>query len=424
MTAISMQIPTDSVSARFLAPVANWLNAHPATETTLGVIVLILAAYLTDVVAKRRILAVVSHLVRRTEFSWDDALHRRKVFERLGHIVPALVVFFGVRLVPGLSADSQGAIQHVAAAFMAAVAALAIGALLTAVNDIYERLAVARSHPIKGYTQVTKIAVYLMGAVVVVATLMNRSPLIFLSGVGAMTAVLMLVFKDTILSLVASVQIAGSGVLRVGDWVEMPKYNADGDVIDIALHTVQVQNWDKTITYIPTSKFIDDSVKNWRGMTESGARRIKRSVFLDQTAIRFLTLEEIGRFKQFALLKKYIERKQSELDDYNASLGVDVAAVNLRRLTNIGTFRAYVVDYLRNHPKIHQERTLLVRQLAPTAHGLPIEIYVFSNDTRWVEYEGIQSDIFDHVMSIIPEFGLRLFQNPSGADFKTLIDGR
>ncbi len=242
-----------------------------------------------------------------------------------------------------------------------------------------------------------------------------------MSGVGAMTAVLLLVFKDTILSLVASVQLTSLDMVRVGDWIEMPQYNADGDVVDVALHTVRVQNWDKTVTTIPTHKLISDSFRNWRAMSESGGRRIKRALHLDVSSIRFLTPAEVERFKGFALLADYIEGKEKELADYNAGLpGKTDAQVNLRRLTNVGTFRAYVFNYLKHHPKVHQHMTLLVRQLQPGPTGLPIEVYAFSNDTAWAVYEGVQADIFDHLLAIVPEFGLSVFQQPSGRDLQNL----
>jgi len=411
----------DTTAASAVTTVADWLNAHPTVATALALTAMILLAWLMDVVAKQRILAAISLIVKRTKFAWDDALLEHRVFERFGRVVPALVIYFVIPVVPGVGPEAEAFIRHVAAAFMVAVVVLAIGALLTAVNDIYERFEMAAHRPIKGYLQVGKIAVYVLGAVVVLATLMNRSPLIFLSGIGAMTAVLMLVFKDTLLSLVASIQLMSNDMVRVGDWIEMPKYNADGDVIDIALHTVKIQNWDNTITTVPTSKFIEDSFKNWRGMSESGGRRIKRSIWIDKGTIRFLSDEEITRFKRFALLRDYIEQKQKELRDYNEALGGEPGDVNTRRLTNIGTFRAYILNYLKNHPKIHQEKTLMVRQLAPTPHGIPLEVYVFTNDTAWSVYEGIQADIFEHVMALVPEFGLRLFQNPTGADFKKVF---
>jgi len=414
---LQIQAPVDTTGVGALEGALNWLGAHPVTGTVLGAGALLLIAYLADVVTRRRILKVVSLLIKRSRYHWDDVLYEHRVFERLSHVIPGIVVYFGVQLVPGLAADVETFVQRLAAAFIVAVVALTIGAFLSATNDIYRQFEISKTRPIKGYLQVIKIVVYVLGTVVVVATLMDQNPLIFVSGIGAMAAVLMLVFKDTILSLVASVQIASNDMVRLGDWVEMPKFDADGDVIDIALHTVKIRNFDNTITTVPTSKFIDESFKNWRGMSESGARRIKRSIYIDKSSIRFLTEEEVNRFKRFMLLKDYVEKKQEELRAFNKSVGGSGEEVNWRRMTNIGTLRAYIVNYLRNHPKIDQSRTLLVRQLAPTPQGLPIELYVFSNDTKWAAYEAIQADIFDHIIALLPEFGLRLFQHPTGADF-------
>ena len=420
---LQIQAPADTTGVAALDAALNWLGAHPVTGTVLGVVAVLLVAYLADVVTRRRVLKLVSLLIKRSQYDWDDVLQEHRVFERLSHVIPGIVMYFGVQLVPGLAADVETFVQRLAAAFIVAVVALTIGAFLSATNDIYRQFEISKSRPIKGYLQVTKIVVYVVGTVVVVATLMDQNPLIFVSGIGAMTAVLMLVFKDTILSLVASVQIASNDMVRLGDWVEMPKLNADGDVIDIALHTVKIRNFDNTITTVPTSKFIDESFKNWRGMSESGARRIKRSIYIDKSSIRFLTDEEVNRFKRFMLLKDYVQKKQEELRAFNESMGGSGEEVNWRRMTNIGTLRAYILNYLRNHPKIDQSRTLLVRQLAPTPHGLPIELYVFSNDTRWVAYESIQADIFDHIIALLPEFGLRLFQHPTGADFMEFTGG-
>ena len=262
-----------------------------------------------------------------------------------------------------------------------------------------------------------------VGSIVTLAVLMDKNPTVFLSGVGALTAVLMLVFKDTLLSFVASIQLASNDMLRVGDWLEMPQLGADGDVIDIALHTVKVQNWDKTISTIPTHRLINDSFKNWRGMSESGGRRIKRRINVDMSSIRFLTEDEIDRLEGFALLKDYIAEKKKDIAAYNKehASGPDVIH-KARRLTNIGCFRAYIAAYLREHPKIHREMTFLVRQLQSTPQGLPIEVYVFTNITNWNEYEGIQSDIFDHLLAIAGEFGLQVFQDPSGADFRQALN--
>jgi miniconductance mechanosensitive channel len=269
--------------------------------------------------------------------------------------------------------------------------------------------------------QLVQIVVWIVGGLLIVATVLDRSPLLLLSGFGAMTAILLLVFKDTILSLVASVQLTAQDMVRVGDWIEMPQSGADGDVVDVQLHTVKVQNWDKTITTIPTHRLITDSFKNWRGMSQSGARRIKRAILIDVSSIRFQTQDEINHFTRFALLKDYVKNKEQELSDYNAGLATEVdAEVNRRRLTNVGTFRAYAFNYLKNHPRIHKGMTLMVRQLSPGPEGLPLEIYCFTSTTEWAVYEDIQSDIFDHLLAIVPEFGLRLYQKPAGSDLANL----
>ncbi|MGI9360792.1 MAG: mechanosensitive ion channel family protein, partial [Parasphingorhabdus sp.] len=296
--------------------------------------------------------------------------------------------------------------------------------VLTLVNQLYDRRPDALSRPVKGYIQLLKIILYGGVVLLMIAILMDESPLLLLSGLGAMAAILMLVFKDTILSLVASVQLTSNDMLRVGDWIEMPALNADGDVVDIALHTVKVQNWDKTITTIPTHRLISESFKNWRGMSDSGGRRIKRSIFIDQNGIRFLTDEEQQNLRRFQLLNSYLDRKQAELLEWNSEIektGRD--GINRRRITNIGTFRAYVSEYLHNNPNIAQDMTLLVRQLDPTSKGLPIEIYCFTNTTSWNPYENIQSDIFDHLIAILPEFGLSSFQEPSGLDLQRGLSG-
>ena len=280
-----------------------------------------------------------------------------------------------------------------------------------------------RTKPIKGYLQVLGILLYLIAGLLIVATLMDRSPLLFLSGIGAMTAVLLLVFRDTILSLVASVQLTSNDMIHVGDWIEMPKFGADGDVIDVALHTVKVQNWDKTITTIPTHALIAESFKNWRGMQDAGGRRIKRAIHVDLSTVRFLEDDEIDAFGRWELLGDYIARKRRELGEHNARVGGSGDATSgARRLTNVGTFRAYVERYLRAHPGVHADMTLLVRHQQPTELGLPIEIYCFTNTTEWAAYEGIQADIFDHVLSIVPQFGLRTFQSPAGADVAGLVE--
>ncbi|MGI9331324.1 MAG: mechanosensitive ion channel family protein, partial [Gammaproteobacteria bacterium] len=348
---------------------------------------------------------------------WDDALVKQNTFGRVAQIVPAVIVHTGVSWVPGVSAVVIKIIHNVANAWMILVVTLTLIAVLKAGNRIYDRGPLSRGRPIKGFVQIAEIVLYLFGGVLIVGALIDRSPLILLSGMGALSAVLMFVFKDTLLSLLASMQLSGQDMIRVGDWLEAPQFGADGDVTDVELFTVTVQNWDKTITKIPTSKLVYDSFKNWRGMSESGGRRIMRSLDIDVNSIRFLTDDEVQRFTQFTLLKDYMAAKQGELAAYNDALPADgKSEVNLRKLTNIGTLRAYLVSYLKHHPKIHQGMTLIVRQLQSGPEGLPMEIYCFSNDTDWVAYEDLQSDIFDHTCAILPEFGLRLYQRPAGAD--------
>jgi miniconductance mechanosensitive channel len=394
---------------------------HPLLPAIAGGLALVLAAAIANFVASRLVLVAVRTFIERTQHKWDDALVDHNVFGRLAQIVPAIVIYYGIGYVPDVSESVEAVVRNVARACMVVILTLTMNAEMTAANQIYETYPISRRRPIKGFVQLAKIVVFILGAIIAIGFLIDRSPLILLSGFGAMSAVLLLIFKDTILSLVASLQLTGQDLVRVGDWLEMPQFGADGDVIEVALYTVSVQNWDKTITTIPTNRLISDSFKNWRGMSESGGRRIKRSVNVDVNSIRVLTDSEVERFKGFALLKEYIATKESDLNTYNQNLGdPGEAGVNLRRLTNVGTFRAYIRNYLKNHPKIHQHMTLIVRQLQPGPEGLPIEVYAFSNDTDWVAYEGIQADIFDHIFAIAPEFGLRVYQKPAGADLAGL----
>lgn len=407
------------------ASILAWLGQHPLLFQLVGIAIGAFAVTVGYLIVKRYVVAWIERLVKRTGTDWDDALHHNKVFVRLAYLVPALLVYYGEQLVPGIGEGLDALIQRGAVAAIIWAAALAAGGVLGAANEIYQSHPIAKTRPVKGYLQIVKLVLYILTAVAVVAVLIGQSPLLFLSGIGALTAVFMLVFKDTLLSLVASIQITNTDMIRVGDWIEMPQFGADGDVVDIALHTVKVQNWDKTITTIPTHKLIEGSFKNWRGMSESGGRRIKRSINLDISSIRFLTEQDIERYERFALLTDYIREKKGDITVANedeASPG-DVK-VNRRNLTNIGTFRAYVVNYLRNHPRLHDRMTLIVRQLQPTPNGVPIEIYTFSGETEWVAYEGLQSDIFDHLLAIVPEFDLRIFQSPSSHDFAAFARAR
>ena len=401
-----------------------FLDANPITYSLIAVTALLLFSWLANWIVKRILLQALFRGLRATPVRELAESGNLLFIARLANIIPALIISEGIRFVPGLPEPLVTVISNLARAFSVLTAALAISHVLTLLNTLYERRPDAQHKPIKGYLQVVKIVVFAIAAILMIALLIDRSPLILLSGLGAMAAVLMLIFQDTLLSLVASVQISSNDIIRVGDWVEMPQLHADGAVTDIALHTVKVRNWDNTITSIPTRRFITDSFKNWRGMQESGGRRIKRSIMIDQHSVHFLNDEEKQRLRRFRLLQDYLQQKQQEIDEWNAQLQEQgKEPVNTRRITNLGTFRAYIDRYLRNHAGIHPGMTLLARQLEPTADGISLEIYCFTNTTAWDMYEGIQADIFDHLLAILPEFGLRVYQHPSGMDIRELQSG-
>ncbi len=387
----------------------------PWAQAGLGLVVLVLFALAVNFLLKRVLLQLAKPFLDTRSLTADKAA------ARLATVAPLLIIANGIEHVPHLYDSVWMLIQNVAFASIVLSIATSLSKALDYIDEVYRRRPGAHRRPIKGYVQVLKIVIYCGAAILAISALIEQSPLLLLSGLGAMAAVLLLVFKDTILSLVASVQLTSNDMLRVGDWIEMPSMNADGDVIDIALHTVKVQNFDKTITTIPTHRLISDSYKNWRGMSDSGGRRIKRALPLDQNSVRFLSDEEVSGLRRFRLLDDYLTRKDTELREWNArELTGDANPVNARRITNIGTFRAYVIAYLKAHPALDEAKTLLVRQLDPTPQGLPLEIYCFAATTAWGDYESIQADLFDHLLAILPEFDLRLFQQPSGLDFKGL----
>ncbi len=381
-------------------------------------IIMILCAFATHRAARKILQHIILKIVQKTTNTWDDTFFEKNVFKHLAHLVPAFVIF----LFSGFFEGIHLSLQRISVAYMAVTGIFVTMAVLNSVDDIYKTFVVSREKPITGYLQVIKIFVYIIGFIIVSGVLIDRSPWTLLSGIGALTAVLLLIFKDAILGFVAGIQIAANNMVHIGDWVEMPQYNADGDVIDISLTTVKVQNWNKTITSIPVYAFVSNSFKNWRGMSESGGRRICRSVNIDISSIRICTETMIERFEKIYLITDYIRHKKTEIEAYNNEHSINTSIpVNSRRMTNIGTLRAYILLYLRNHPQINQDMTLIVRQLAPSETGVPMQIYAFSKDIAWANYEGIQSDIFDHIMAIIPEFDLRVFQNPTGSDFSKII---
>ena len=392
------------------------------TEAITGLIMLITFSSVIHFFIRVWIIRFLKKLDEKTKSEWYAAILRHKVPQRALFYIPLTVLYYGIPLIPEIHEDLTTVIMRVTASTMILVIARVLDALLSAGHTIYLMTEESKQTPIKSYIQLGKVLIYLITAMLIVANLADRSPLIFLSGIGAMTAILLLIFRDTILSLVASIQLTNNDVLRVGDWIEMPQFGADGDVIDIALNNVRVQNFDKTITVIPTHKFLEHSFKNWRGMSEAGGRRIMRSLRIDINSIRFLSYSEINRLAESHLLKEYITRKMEDVNVYNkTNLSANTKILtNGRWLTNIGTFRAYIIEYLKKHPRTNKSLFMLVRQLEATDTGLPLQIYAFTDTTAWAEYEAIQSDIFDHLLSVAQQFDLRVFQHASGFDFRQL----
>jgi len=380
---------------------------------------LLILVLLTGWASRRFLAPLLEEAVARSTIKWDDTLVEHLFFKRLAYLVPTVAVYLACDLIYPPASPSGILFKRITLIFFVIISVRVLDAFLQAAHDIYRTHGATKTKPIRGYIQAITIVVYIMAGIFIVAIATNQSPWGILTVFGGLTAVLILVFKDTLLGFVASIQLSANDMVRVGDWIEMPKYGADGDVVDVSINTIKVRNWDKTIATIPTYALVSDSFKNWRGMTESGGRRIKRALFLDMNSVTFCNEEMLARFGKIELLKPYLESKRAEINAYNSEHRGDPGSpLNDRQQTNIGVFRAYIVAYLRSHPKIRQDMTFLVRHLEPTAQGLPMEIYVFSREQAWADYEAIQADIFDHILAAVPEFGLRIFQFPSGHDLK------
>lgn len=402
---------------------ATWLHEHPAFATILGFTMATAVALISMLLVRRVVLRGAAALATVSKTLWDDMLLQKETLARASWAIPWVVVYIMASRIPNLGEGLVDGVHRVALCGLVFVGLRTAQAFLHTIEAIYGRYPMAKNRPIKGYLQIIMIVAALFGVIVMIALILDRSPWLLLSGLGAMTAVLLLVFRDTLLSLVAGIRLTTNDLIRVGDWIEMPQFGADGDVMEIALHSVKIQNWDRTFSYIPTHAFLEHSFRNWRGMADSGGRRIKRAIHIDLTSIRFLDAAELDGFARFRLLREYIAGKREELQlaaPTDTPSAADEPRANIRRLTNIGTLRAYIVSYMRQHPKVRQDATLMVRQLAPGPEGLPIEIYAFSSEVGWASYEAIQADIFDHVLAIVPEFGLRVFQSPGGADVSGL----
>lgn len=408
------------------APLAEWLLEQGLDTRYIDLVTMatkvalvVGAAIAADIVARRVVVRGLEKLVGRTATRWDDIVVRRRVFHRLSHLAPALLVYV---LAPQILTDYPAVlviIRRTCLVYMLLVTALVIDGVLSATAEILRLSRSSRDFPVKSIVQILKLTVYIVATIGGISLVVGRSPALLLSGLGAMTAVLLLVFRDPLMGLVAGIQLSANRMVARGDWIEMPKFGADGNVLEVALTTVKVQNWDKTITTIPTSALITESFKNWRGMTESPGRRIKRAIHIDIASICFCDQDMLDRFGRIQYISEYLDSKRQEIAQWNASRKIDAGdPLNSRQLTNVGTFRAYIVAFLRHHPSVHQEMTLLVRQLAPTPEGLPIEVYVFSRRQQWDQYEDVQADIFDHILAVAPAFDLRVYQNLAGSDVR------
>ncbi len=397
----------------------EWIAPYPWIDNNVKFLAVFIFAILSFYFLKKILIPIIRKIVKSTSTQIDDILLSGKVLNKISFFAPLFVIDSFSYLEPSW----HNFLNWLISILFVLNFTFVITTILSSANELYEKNEKHRERPIKGYVQVIKIVVYIFGLMLVAGIIIGRSPLEIIAGLGVFAAILALLFKDIILSFVASIQISSYDLVRVGDWIELPKYGANGDVIDISLTVIKVQNWDKTITSVPTYKLIEDSFKNWRGMQVLGARRIKRAVNIDQSSIKFCTEEMLNRFEKISLISEYIRTKKEELNKFNPEKSIDEhSVVNRRRLTNIGTFRVYLTEYLRQRDDINLDYSFMVRQLQSEPTGLPIEIYVFAKTTEWVQYENIQSDIFDHILAVVPQFELNIFQNPSGNDFKKLTD--
>lgn len=392
-------------------------NISMYLSIVINVIVLFIICYAVYWVAKRILLRIVTTFVKRTKTDWDNILLKEKVFSSISHIVPILVLRY---FIPFIFDDFPEIVPILIKAtdiYFIIIVVKTINSFFNAIEQVLRKSPALKDKPMHSYFQLVKIIMYILGIILVVSLLINKSPIYLISAFGAISAVLLLVFKDTILGFVASIQISANDMVRVGDWITMKKHGADGDVLKITLNTVKVQNFDKTIVTVPTYAFISESFQNWRGMSKSGGRRIKRALSVRISGIKFCTKEMLNNYRKIEYIKDYIEEKEKEIGDYNTKQKIDkVELLNGRNLTNIGLFRKYIDVYLEKNENLRKDFTLMVRQLPPTETGLPLEIYTFTKTTDWLQYEDIQSDIFDHILASAKEFDLEVFEYSSNVN--------
>lgn len=399
-------------------------NIANGLQFILVLLVLVLLCFIADKIAKKVFVRIITTIVRRTSFEWDDILLENKVFDRLAHLAPTLVVQATATYVFEDFQEFIPFVKRMADAYMIGIMLMVVISIFNTLDHYFKQTESLKDKPIDSYFQLAKLICYFIFGVLIVAKIFNKDPQGILTAMGALTAVSMLVFKDTILGFVASIQLSANDMIRVGDWVSMPKFGADGDVIKITLNTVKVQNFDKTISTIPTYSFVSDSFKNWRGMAEAGGRRIKRSIVLKSGSVKFCSEEMIAKFKNYSLITEYIDTKVEEINSFNAQGNYDKSfLVNGRHLTNIGVFRTYAEAYIHSLEGIHPDLTRMVYQTEANEFGVPIQVYCFTKTTEWAAYENLQSDIFDHLYAAAPEFGLEIFQHPSGGDFNNIVSG-
>jgi len=406
----------------------DWLIGLGVEETSavylkllILLLILFVISFISNLIVKKVLIRSIQSIIKKTKTLWDDVLEDNKFFSTLAHIVPAILLLLTTPYIFSDFADVIPFVLRLANAYIGIVLIIVVLSFLKTLKYYFENTELFRVKPLDSYFQLIRIGIYIFGSIVILSIILDKSPIYFFSALGAMTVVLLLIFKDTLLGFVASIQLSANNMIQIGDWVSLSKYDADGEVVEINLTTIKIENWDKAITTIPTYAFISESFKNWRGMSESGGRRIKRSLNIKTNSIKFCTTEMVERFKKIQLISQYIEEKSHEIEQYNKEKNIDKSKlINGRHLTNIGIFRVYSEAYVKNNPNINLNMTCMVRQLAPTENGLPLEIYTFSNNKEWVIYEGIISDMFDHLIASVPEFDLEIFQNPSGTDFKKM----
>lgn len=395
-----------------------WGYDNDGVAPAIILILIVSVAFLADLICRHILLRVVAKLVKKTKATWDDIVFDRKVLIHLSHLIPPVIIYVLIPLAIS-NEDALDLIHRICLIYITSVFLRFVSSLLSAVYNVYSERDQFRDKPLKGLLQTAQVILFFIGGIVIISVLIGKSPMVLLTGLGASAAILILVFKDSIMGFVSGIQLSANNMLKVGDWIAMPKYGADGRVIEVTLNTVKVRNWDNTITTIPPYLLVSDSFQNWRGMQESDGRRVKRSVHIDMNSVRFCTPEMLAKYKKIQLLTEYVEHTEKMMKEYNEEHHIDNSIlVNGRRQTNLGVFRAYLTSYLKNHPDVNKNLTCMVRYLQPTERGIPVELYFFSSVKEWVHYEEIQADVLDHLLAIIPEFGLRVFQNPTGEDLR------